>query len=74
MEVLGFGADSQERILETFSVQKMWFYYSTGTRPVGRKSCPGIGEEQLIIYFGIGGGEDKVSKGTFICQRKLTGY
>lgn len=40
VDILVFGADIQERILETSLVQKRCFYYSTGTGPMGRKSCP----------------------------------
>ena len=38
---VGSGADDQERILEEVFGADRWFYESTGTGPVGRKSCPG---------------------------------
>ena len=55
--MVGFGADGQERILETSLVQKGGFIKAQGQDPMGRKywDCA----EQLIIYLGAGGGKDK---------------
>ena len=38
---------------------EMVVYESTGTGPVGRKSCCPSCEGWLIIYYGVGGGKEK---------------
>lgn len=47
-----------EQIHETFSVQKGWFYESTGT---GQKELIWDCVEQSILYLGVGGGKDQGS-------------
>ena len=53
------GADDQERILEASLVQNWWFIKARGQDPwAERAAAPGC-EKWLIIYHGVGGGEEK---------------
>ena len=56
--MLGFRADSWERILQTSLVQKGGFI-KAWDRTLGQKELHWGCEEWLVIYLGFGGGKDE---------------
>ena len=60
-EVLGFGAEGRERILEMPLVQKGGFIKAQGSGPMGRKSCTGVMTGEKFYTFRLPGVRDSVS-------------
>ena len=53
------GVNNQERILETSLVQNWWLIKARGQDPSAERAAARGCERWLIIYHGVGGGEEK---------------